>query len=532
MKKTRPEPEGYLAIVLHAHLPFVRHMEFEDFLEERWLQEAVVESYLPLIQRFMRLREDGVEFRFTLSISPTLISMLEDSLLRARMRRHLDHLVSFGESELIRNRDKPELLALSRFHLERFSQMRELYDDLSGDILAPLATLEAEGFLELITAPATHAVLPLVACHPPSIRAQVRQGIQSHEKALGRKPRGMWLPECAYYPGLDEVLAEEGIRFFFLDAHGVTLAKPKPVFAVYAPIYTPAGVTAFGRDTVASRRVWSIQEGYSGHRAYRDFHSDVGYELPCETVSELLPPDDARCFTGYKYHARGSQSLPAPLYQPDLALKKARQHAADFVLGRESMLPTLAEKMRRPPLFTVPFDAELFGHWWFEGPDFLDSLARRIFHDTRRLTLVTPMEYLHRYPANQKSEPAASSWGEGGQFDSWANDANDWAYPHVHEIATRMTELADFFPETSGDRCRALNQCAREVLLAQSSDWTFQIQDPRTRPYAEQRIRNHVGRFLRLYEMLVNDKIDTAWLTQLEEHDLLFPDIDYTVYCS
>ncbi len=524
---------GYLSIVLHAHLPYVRHPEYEEFLEEEWLYEAVVETYLPLIARFRQLVAEGVDFRFTVTVSPSLASMLKDSLLQKRTLRYLDRLIELATKEGERTRGDMRFHFLAEFYLDRFLNLRRLFVEvLGGDVVTGLKHLQELGVLEIITCSATHGLLPLLNAEPKVVEAQIRLGAVAYRHFFGRKPRGIWLPECAYYPGLDEYLAREGIRFFLLDAHGIRNARPRPVYDVYAPLYTPHGVAAFGRDPDSSKQVWSSKEGYPGDFDYRDFYRDIGYDLEFDYIRPYVQPTGLRKFTGIKYHRITGDTPHKELYDPRVAQDRVAEHAGNFLFNREHQIRYLSAAMGRPAIVLAPYDAELFGHWWFEGPDFLYFLAKKVHHDTSVFKLTTPIEFVQRNPSQQKAQPAASSWGDKGYYDVWLNGSNDWMYPHLHEIGSRMVELADFFPESEGDLRRALNQCARELVLAQSSDWAFLVSTGTAVEYATKRTKDHVARFLKLYEQIVQDRIDLDFLCSLEDYDNIFPFIDYRMYRS
>src|ERR1051326_7677707 len=250
---------GSLALILHAHLPFVRHPEEEHFLEEEWLFEAITESYIPLLQAMQRLVRDHVAFRLTMSLTPTLVAMLNDELLRARYINHLDLLIELMERECDRNPEDSQLLDLAQFFHRLFSETRRFFLDECGcDLTAAFRTLRQNGSLEIIASAATHAVLPLHSIE--SQRAQVFTGRDIYFELFGQDPSGFWLPECAYSPGLEKVLQEANIRWFVVDAHGLLHGNPQPRRAIHAPVFTPAGPAAFARDRDSSRQVWSARE--------------------------------------------------------------------------------------------------------------------------------------------------------------------------------------------------------------------------------------------------------------------------------
>jgi 1,4-alpha-glucan branching enzyme len=370
--------QGYLSIVLHAHLPFVRHPEHEKFLEESWLFEAITETYIPLIQTLEGWRRDGIEAHITLSLSPTLCTMLLDPLLRGRYERHLNGLVDLAEKEIHRTHWDRAFRELAWMYHHKFTLARETWRHCEGNLVGAFRKFQDEGRIEIITTGATHGLLPLLANHPPSIRAQILTARDHYRSCFGRDPRGIWLPECAYVAGVETFLQEANIRWFILDTHGVLHAKPRPRYGTFAPVFTPNGIAAFGRDFDSSRQVWSKHEGYPGDVRYRDFYRDIGFDLDFDYVKPHLPSPDNRGFTGMKYYRITGGAGPKEIYQRDHALQAASEHARHFLNERVTQVERLAGILDRPPLIIAPYDAELFGHWWYEGPEFLDFFARQL----------------------------------------------------------------------------------------------------------------------------------------------------------
>jgi 1,4-alpha-glucan branching enzyme len=519
--------QGYLAIVLHAHLPFVRHPEHEKFLEESWLYEAVAECYLPLLQVLEGWTRDQLDVRLTLSLSPTLCAMLRDPLLLERARRHLDDLLHLAELEIHRTHFDRRLREVALHYHERFTALCATYQACGGDVLDAFRRFQDQGRLEIITTAATHALLPLLAQHPESLRAQILVARDHYEETFRRPPRGLWLPECAYAEGVDKVLQEANIRWFTLDTHGLLHARPRPRYGVFAPVFTPQGIAAFARDRDSARQVWSRTEGYPGDPRYRDFYRDIGFDLDLDYVRPYLPSPDHRGFTGIKYWRIEADRHGKQIYNRQLALEAAAQHARHFLDARLAQFQQLAAVMDRPPLLLSPYDAELFGHWWYEGPDFLDAFVRQACSGQSAFRLSTPGDYLRAQPTNQVAEPSPSSWGEEGYYRVWLNESNQWIYPHLHAAQTRMTQLARQFPRATGLRFRALRQAAQELLLAQASDWPFILRTGTSPDYAKRRVQEHLLRFLALHQQLTDGTIHEPQLKQLEATDNVFPAVDY-----
>src|SRR5579871_387458 len=526
-------PLGHLCLVLHAHLPYVRHPEYEDFLEEDWFYEAITETYIPLLEVFDSLERDGVDWRLTMSVTPTLAGMLSDPLLQYRYLRHLDNLLTLAGKEVVRTRWQPEFSPLAHMYQQRFQRAREVFVNQYGNnLLNGFRRFYEAGKLELITCAATHGFLPLMTLNPNAVRAQIEIGAREFARHFGKRPQGIWLPECGYAPGVDEVLRDSGIRYFFTDTHAVLFAEPRPKFGIYAPVLCPnSSVAALARDTESSKQVWSAVEGYPGDYHYRDFYRDVGFDLDYEYLRPHLHDSGIRSHLGIKYYkitGRTDHKLP---YHPKSALDKAAEHAGNFMFNREKQVEWLSGAMDgRPALIVAPYDAELFGHWWFEGPDWINYLLRKLHYDQQTVKTITIPEYLERHPRLQVAQPTLSSWGYKGYCEVWLEGANDWIYRHLHEGCDRMVEMARANPDPPPLRRRALNQAARELLLAQSSDWAFILKTGTMVEYAKERTRVHVNNFNHLYQTIQHNEVEETWLHDIESRHNLFPDIDYRVF--
>jgi len=516
---------GHLALLLHAHLPFVRHPEHERFLEESWFYEAVIESYLPLLAMLEGWNRDDLPATLTLTLSPTLCSMMQDSLLRDRCTARLDGLVRLAEAELSRTHFDAPLQSLARFYNDRFTALRDQWQAIDRDLVGAFGRLQQSNRIEIITCAATHALLPLLAAHPPSVRAQLFTAVKHYRECFGCDPRGIWLPECAYVPELEPLLKEAGLRWFALENHGVLNGSPKPRHATYTPVLTPHGLAAFGRDLESARQVWSRTEGYPGDPRYRDFYRDIGYDLDLDYIEPWLPCPGRRGFTGVKYHRITGPGTDKELYDRAAAMAAVADHATHFLQARLAQVRHIESLLRRPPLILMPYDAELFGHWWFEGVDFLDRFAREACR-RREVRLVTPVGYLDEHPTHQVVAPAASSWGEHGFFEVWLNESNDWILPLLRVAQERMTALARRFATADGLQQRALRQAARELLLAQASDWPFILRTGTSPDYARQRVQTHLDRFNALHDQLNAGAVNEALLRQWETEDTLFPAVN------
>jgi 1,4-alpha-glucan branching enzyme len=525
--------KGYLGIVLHAHLPYVHHPEYDSFFEESWLFEAITECYLPLIAMLDRLLDDGVEYRLTLSLSPTLLTMWRDPLLQSRYLHHLQRQLALAEEEQVRTRHQPEYRALAEMYGQFFRRSLCSYrDHYQCDLAAAFLKHSQAGRLELITTAATHGFLPLLNISETAVRNQIKVGMASFESCFGYRPTGFWLPECGYYPGLEKLLAEAGIEYCFVDSLGIMAADQSPNNGVYAPLNCGNGVAVFGRDPASSHQVWSAQEGYPGDADYREYYSDIGFDLALDYIAPYILDGKTRINTGIKYHRVTGKDLPKALYDPHRALAKARLHAEDFIQQRQSQIVALSAEMDEPPIIVAPYDAELFGHWWFEGPHWLESVLRLSSESDNGIQTVSCGDYLDLHLPLQTAQPSASSWGEQGYSSYWLNDSTDWIYPLIHKAGAELEKLVGDLQglKVNALQQRALNQAVRSLLLAQASDWPFIIKSGTTVEYAKKRITDHLARFNYLHDAIRKNRIDERYLTALEVMDDIFPDVDFRDY--
>ena len=524
--------QGYVSFVLHAHLPFVHHPESEDYLEEQWLFEAISETYIPLLTNFEKLVEENVDFKITMSMTPPLLSMLDNKLLQERYVKYLKKHIELAEKEIKRTTYDERVNRLAHYYFDRYSSDLEIFTKkYNYNIIQGFKHFQDIGVLEIITCGATHGYFPILYVNEKTVRAQIAVGVQTYEKYFGKKPRGIWLPECGYVPEADKYLKEFGIEYVITETHGILYSNPAAIYGTFAPIVSPDGVIAFGRDLESSRQVWSSVNGYPGDFNYREFYRDIGYEADYEYIKPYIASNGDRVNTGIKYHRITGKTENKDYYDVQWAKDSAEKQAGHFLDCRTNQISEAAKFTNNPPLILCPYDAELYGHWWYEGPYWLYILFKKIYYDKCNFKLITPGEYIDKYPSMQVATPCRSSWGANGYSEVWLNPSNDYAHRHLHKLGDWMVELAQTYPNTKNKLLkRALNQCARELLLAQSSDWLFIITHGTMVDYAKKRIKDHVGRFTKLYGQIKDNKIDEDFVKYLEEYDCIFPEIDYNIY--
>ncbi|MEB3234465.1 MAG: 1,4-alpha-glucan branching protein domain-containing protein [Cyanobacteriota bacterium] len=507
---------GDLALVLHAHLPYVRSAE-PGSLEEDWYFQALQECYLPLLAVLEAAAADPAQSpRLTLGLSPTLLSLLSDRHLNAGFAPWLElRLQLLAQAPAEQRAAALELAGQLQRTLEQWHSS-------GGELIPRFRRLQQLGVLDLITCGATHGYLPLLRHTPEAVRAQLLTAVREHERLLGERPLGIWLPECAYYEGLDQQLLACGLRYSVLDGHGLLHALPRPRYGVYAPICSTAGIAFFGRDSTSTLPVWSARDGYPGQGVYREFHRDLGWDLAPELLAEA--GIHSRRPLGLKLHRVTGQSASLDQkrpYDPQAARAQVIVDASHYLKGRASELEHLGTVMDRAPLLVAPFDAELFGHWWYEGPAFLAELFRQ--GPASGVGFAHLRSVLAHDQPLQVCKPSPSSWGQGGYHDYWLNDSNAWVVIEWQRASAAMVRRVNRGVGSAQQR-QLLTQAGRELLLAQSSDWSFILRAGTTTDLAKERIERHLDRFWRLMDAINNNTpLPEGWLEAIERQDGLFP---------
>jgi 1,4-alpha-glucan branching enzyme len=520
-------PAGVFCPVLHAHLPYVP-LETGDFgLEETWLFEATAECYLPLLGVFDRLTRDNVPWSLALNVSPTLLALWRHPRFFERCGSFLERVAALAE-EHEKELEQTPLASAMAFNRRFLDGARTALARDGRDLTAAFRRFADAGHVELLASAATHAVLPLLTDRPECVRAQVRVGIESYRRAFGREPRGFWLPECAYGPDVEPHLADAGILFSIVDAHGIDDADPRPLRGTERPILSPGGVAFFGRDTRTARQVWNASEGFPADPRYREFHSDLGFELPQSTRAR----HGLGAYSGplglklRRVTGRRAEVVKEP-YDHSTALEVALRHAEEFVAG----LVRSSAARRAGPAPTIclsAYDAELLGHWWFEGPFFLEAVFRRLAEQDE-VVARTPDAFLAEWPECEVALPGTSSWGRGGYFEMWLSPDAEDIPPRLREAAERLIRLAAG-PRRDDTSSRALDQAARELLLAQASDWPFVLAMKTTVDHARARFEDHVAQVHDICTAVERGTLDERTLARRAERYSPFPFLDHRVY--
>ncbi len=536
------------AFVLHSHLPYARGAGRWPHGEE-WIHEAVLGTYLPILTTLHDLRASDVPFRMTIGLTPILLDQLADRDVIHRTVQYIDDQIRRADTD--RQRFQAEGHAhrreLASFYAHIYRSLGTAYvARFDRDIPGAFADLARTGHVEILTSAATHGYLPLL--DDETVHLQLATGRRTSRQLLGIEPTGIWLPECAYRPGLETLLEDHGFTHFFTDANllaGVPTTRGRmrrsprerersgAALAAIAelerpPVSPPGGATdvfrpylvaasdvvAVARHPEVSGQVWSASIGYPGDPFYREFHrKDERSGLRYWRVTDQA--------TGLGEKAE---------YMPHAASERVHAHADHFVTVVRRELEAHRERTGRDGLLTVTFDSELFGHWWFEGVDWLAEVLRRMAAGGPKVTTIA--ERLAASPPQERIALREGSWGKDNDHSTWVNEGTGWIWDELDRMQRRF---ADAKRTTSSDafRQRALRQAARELLLASASDWPFLVTTGQAADYAVERFRSHSLRFHRACELARRGTADDeVELRSLEHADDPFPDVDVGAFSS
>lgn len=499
-----------VCIILHAHLPYVRSANTMLPLEEIWLYQNIAECYIPLIQMCQRLIKKNIQPSLAISISPTLLTMLTQQYYHTRFK-YWAHTILECIEILKRKNSKAERSL--NFYDNFITGALTYFERIHGDCTDAFGELFKNNSIELLTTAATHPFLPLYRNYPDIQNLQIMAGLQEFEKKFITKPNGFWLPEMGYHTGIDEKLCQHGISYTIVNDKSVLLSNNIPKTGNFFPAKIPTGIVVFPRDAVLSMKIWSSHAGYPGHPFYREFHRDAVYEL-----SELSPYNEQKLLGLKIYAISGSENKE--YYDPAKAKEMVRQHVNDFIATIVQRAEDVEKIIKRKPVFVLPFDAELFGHWWFEGPLFLELLLETIA-SRDDMMCVMPQELLME--DMEIVEPVESSWGKGNDFSTWYN-------AHVRHTVLKLEELLYRFNKLLYSTEPALQQCAREMMLAMASDWQFMISTGSYSDYAVKRFDEHSNAAAAIMSMIEQNKIDREYIHQRFDAYPVFEDINTILF--
>lgn len=562
---------GNFVLTLHTHLPYVLNHGVWPHGSD-WLCEAVAECYIPLLNVVQDLEKEGIAANITFDISPVNCEQLADPAFVTLFEEYCKNKQKLAREDadyFTKHRHEPHQIYLAHYWEQWYGQrLIEFKERHHSSIINSMKALQDKGLIEVITCGATHGYFALIG-DDRYIRLQIKAAIENYKKHFGKNPRGMWLPECAYRPayqwqtliptkteynmpkeraGIEELLHEFGIEYFFTDQHlseqqaplGVldnndvfvplnsqNIQQHKPFFSrsVLQPVHirsvsSLSGNTAvmFSRHQKVAMQVWSGESGYPGDPVYLDFHkkhwsSGLRYWRVTDNKADMM----------YKL-----------LYVPDWIEKRAEMHAFHFIKSVEQTLSYWASTTGRFGTLCAPFDTELFGHWWFEGPAFLKAILKGL-HYSPYVNTVTASQQLDIVRPRSVSATIEGSWGRNGNHEVWMGQETKWTWEVIYADEVRLTKLLENYRNNSSNAAaeRLLKQAVRELMLLHSSDWQFLISTVSAKDYAEMRFSFHHSDFNMLCQMSEKyigskkrlSKADKEFVEELEKKNNVFPEI-------
>lgn len=557
-------PLGRFLLCLHSHMPYVlSHGKSPHGTD--WINESAAECYLPILHALDRLLEQGVKPRWTINMTPILAEQLEDEAFKAEFEFYCEEKVRYAQQDLIKFELENDLQmqGLAAFWARVYQRALDHFRDRWGrSIISGFRYFQDQGSIEVITCGATHGYMPLLGTDE-SCQAQIKLGVETYKKHFnGKQPRGIWLPECAYRPSYnwkppvgdepawprkstESFLQENGIEYFFVDSHMIRGGHPLGTYAANFPqlaemfarsskMFTPPeefrseyehyalpnGVTCMARDPETTVKVWSGEHGYPGDPFYLEFHKQ-------------LYPGRHRYWRISEDKRDLGKKQP---YEPWRAYENIVNHAEDMVRTLKGTLATYRGLSDREGTIVAMYDTELFGHWWWEGPEFLYELALRL-HDDPDIESLSGGDLIDQEPARHMIHLPEGSWGEGGYHYIWLNDGNLWTWEKLYPCQRRMTQMAAKY--AGGPAHEIATQAGRELLLAEASDWQFLISTFAARDYAEIRFSDHIDRFIRLADLA--DQVhggtpmteeDAEFLADCQAKDAPFADLDIRMWAK
>lgn len=562
---------GNYVLILHTHLPWVLHHGTAPHGVD-WLNEAVAECYIPLLNVFNDLMSDGIRPGVTLDISPVLCEQLEHPDFKIEFIKYCDKMIAAAQND---RQDftnwgyDPHHIWLTQYWEDWFTNRKnDFLHKYDSSVIKGLKDLQDKGAIEIMTCGATHGYLPLLG-YDKSVNLQIKTAVENYKKHFGRSPKGCWLPECAYRPsyewhtyvpvepfhskrlrtGVEQVLAAHGIEYFVTDEDLIHRISPLGVFSddsknnfisVNSENFRPemgnfdknplrifnvsssekteyGTAVAFARHQDISMQVWSGEVGYPGEPDYLDFHK--------KHVNSWL--------RYWRVTDNKANMMYKTLYHPDWTNDKADKQAMHFIHHIENASNYFNNLTGRLSTVCTPFDTELFGHWWFEGPEFIKSVLKGLHHSPY-LNAVTASEQIQIINPKEVVSLPEGSWGENNNHDVWSNDGNTWTWELIYNDELRLNNLFEKYPVAKLNQAqkRIALQAMRELMLLHSSDWQFLIYTQSARDYAEQRLTFHHSDFNRLCDLI--DKYvekseiasdDLRYIEETEARNSVFPEL-------
>lgn len=507
--------------VFHFHLPYLYHHDGR-YIEENWYYQNLAEAYIPFLEMIEELAFAGLVPQITVSLSPTLYNMMENEVMSARFKRYLERTLSLIDQEK-KNNSEQRIKEILTLYEEKYLKVMEYFTRYSEDIITPFKILKNQGVVEIITSPLSYSILPLITLKEV-INVEISEALKDFKNIFLTESRGFFISECAWSPQIESFLKKNSVEYIFLDERASDV-EPSKMYIL------PSGIKVFLRDYRSFDFIFG-EEGVVRNPFYREFYRDIGYERDLEYLKRFTECDFP-VNTGIKYFRITDLNLPLEkkeLYDPQKAHEAVLADAERFARYILDIFSTTDNK----PLFVGIFNAEIFGHRWFEGIEFWRHFFITIRQKRYPIGFVLPTNYINTTTPVAKITPTMSSWADNGFFDKWLNEKNDFIYPFQYEISKKFISVASRFRgiKISGELERVLKAIAREIVMMHSSDWAVMIASDVHKEYAGRRIAKHYSNAVKLIDWLIKGYYDKDELALIEKELPVFSDIDWRSFLS
>lgn len=519
-----------LVLLVVGHQGYIRHINDEkDYgLENDILFSSISQTYLPLVNMLHKLEQDGVNFKISLVLSPTLCELLADPVIQQQYIEWLGRRIELGEKELVRCKNDADILRNVKECLEQAKEnLNDFTEKYSQNLIGEFSEFAKKGFVELVATCGTYAFLPHYGDIPEVLNAQIETGLYSHRHFFGNLPEGFWLPYMGYTSGIEKILHAYGVNYTFIDIHGFFFGKTLPKKGIFSPVRCAEQANSlvyFTQDPDSPEDIGG-ENGFAANGIYRDQTKDIGFDLNLSDLDVFLTEEgEARIPTGYRYWSKKSSG--DNVYDSAAAFEQVKKDAKAFIDAKKEKLSKAAELLGEDVSLVCTIPAKMLGQDWAEGVMWLEQVIRQ----NSEMNLCGGANCLKDRFSLQKFEPFPSSNTGDGFGENLLDGTNNWMIRYTRKMSERMIDISDRFLHDTGLKIRLLNLGAKELMLAQSGEWAKMLHDDFIPEYAEARFEESIKSFMIVYDSLGSNTVSTEWLTKLERKHTLFPWMNYRVF--
>lgn len=496
-------------IYLHSHLPYSLGKGRWPFGEE-WLFELAKSSYIPLLKSFFELKKERIDFKINIGITPVLMDQLKSNYFKEKFFEYLEIKEERGREDYQKYKNNLKIIKLVKYYLNELKDIKKFFVDINFDIVDAFNLLKNDNFVEIGTSSITHSYLPLLKYDFSRI-LQIKNGVKIYKHYLNKDPEIFWLPECGYRVGIEKILKENKIKYFILNYNsladgseeifrngdGFIKLGSKDKFSSLFMYEIDEGIYVLLRNPEISDIVWSGDCSYPGDGDYREFH------IKSEN-------------SGFQYWRITDKSVSLgekDYYDYEKALSKAKIHAENFKERIEKIFVEFNSKYNMNGLIIAAFDTELFGHWWYEGVEFLKHFLK--ISSQSEIYKTSLSNGIENEVPIKKGKFIESSWGLGGFHFTWYNSETMWMWEKIHKAEDKFKEV--FYNIKDKERRKAI---LKTKFLLESSDFPYLVTTSTAKEYSIKRFNEHYDKYFKL----INNEIEPE---EVNNDDFIFNSIEF-----